>query len=69
MGYVTVQQLIEKYGSAQKAARAYLEGRMTDGGDEEDCINLRVKDTTIIMARLDLIDEKLDQIRRDIVLH
>ena len=59
MGYVTAQQLIEKYGSGQEAVEAFLDNTMLDP-DERDAVVCRLSRETFIMTRLSRIEHKLD---------
>jgi len=59
MGYVTAQQLITKYGSSKAACMNYLIGGMSDE-DEREAVEQRLKDTSMILARLDIMEAKID---------
>jgi hypothetical protein len=58
MGYVTVQQLKEKYGNLPSAAKAYLKGTMD--ADEVAAVEHRVAPTDVLFARIEMLEEKVD---------
>jgi hypothetical protein len=58
MGYVTAQQLIEKYGSGENAARAYLENDAMDEDEREAC-RYRLNATSFALASHRILMEKL----------
>lgn len=60
MGYITAQQLIEKYGSPVGAALEYLIGTLDE--DERLAVEQRLNPAHITFAKLILLDRKLDAI-------
>ncbi len=68
MGYVTVQKLCEKYGTSTKAAEAFLSGQMNDDDDLVAAFN-RLSTTAFVIASHAILRDKLDEIKRCIVIH
>jgi hypothetical protein len=61
MGYVTAQQLEEKYGGYIEAAQAFLEEKMTDP-DEREAVRQRLSPITVVIASHRIISARLDDI-------